>query len=70
MARMAASVSLSNIKVMYRTLSLPTPCSPVIDPPASMHAFIMAADAASTRSTCSRSLASKLILGCRFPSPA
>src|SRR4029077_2474803 len=64
-ARMAARDWPSKIAGMYRSLSTPTPCSPVMVPPAAMQAFMISALAAWTRSCSSGLVASKEMLGCR-----
>src|SRR5207249_7091153 len=69
-ARMAASASPSKISGMYRSLSSPTPCSPVIVPPAAMHAAMISPLASSTRALRPGTRPSNEMLGCRLPSPA
>src|SRR5260221_4239808 len=58
------------ISGMYACFSMPTPCSPVIVPPASMHCVRISRPAAMTRSRMPASPASNRIIGCRLPSPA
>ena len=47
---MVSRSSAPNIFGMYRDLSTPTPCSPVIDPPYSMHVSRIAPDSTSAAS--------------------
>ena len=47
---MVSRSSALNIFGMYRDLSTPTPCSPVIDPPYSMHVSRIAPDTFSAAS--------------------
>jgi hypothetical protein len=49
MSHMAAISSSLKIMLMYSRLSMPTPCSPVMVPPAATQARIISRDAASTR---------------------
>src|SRR5690606_36142488 len=65
-----ASSALPTTRSMYSRLSSPTPCSPVMVPPASTHRRMISRDAASTRRTSSALRRSKRMFGCRFPSPA
>ena len=51
-------------------LSKPTPCSPVIVPPAATQTSINSRPASLTRRTWSTERESKQINGCRLPSPA
>jgi hypothetical protein len=59
-----------NILGMYRDLSTPTPCSPVIEPPASRHASRIWPDTSSAAASCPGTASSYSTSGCRFPSPA
>ena len=58
------------IMSMYGSLSRPTPCSPVIVPPAFTHAVMISRIATCTRAVSSASEASYAMFGCRLPSPA
>src|SRR6267142_4749879 len=51
-------------------LSSPTPCSPVIDPPAPMHSSKILLESPSAASSCPAILRSYKTNGCKFPSPA
>src|SRR4029077_14794803 len=51
-------------------LSSPTPCSPVIDPPAAMHNSKILLESISATSSCPEILRSYKTSGCKFPSPA
>ena len=59
-----------NIRGMYFALSMPTPCSPVIEPPCSMHRSRIAPETSSARSASPGTASSKSTSGCRLPSPA
>jgi hypothetical protein len=67
---MVSRSSGPNILGMYRDLSTPTPCSPVIDPPASRHASRIWPDTSSAAAFCPGTASSYSTSGCRFPSPA
>jgi len=49
---MVSRSSAPNILGMYRDLSTPTPCSPVIDPPCSRQVSRIAPDTFSAASAC------------------
>src|SRR4030067_1084515 len=55
---------------MTSRFSMPTPCSPVMVPPASTQRRRISAPAATTFSSWPGSASSKRMLGCRLPSPA
>src|SRR6185437_11692795 len=69
-AHIVASESGEKIRSMYPTLSSPTPCSPVIVPPAATHVCMISDIAACTRFVSSASAALYGMFGCRLPSPA
>src|SRR5215467_1569948 len=69
-AHIVASESGEKMRSMYRTLSRPIPCSPVIVPPAATHTLMISCIASCTRATSSASAALYVMLGCRLPSPA
>src|SRR5699024_9706726 len=58
------------IRGIAHTLSTPTPCSPVMDPPCSMHRSRMAPETSSARSVAPGSESSNSTSGWRLPSPA
>ena len=67
---MVSRSSRVNIFVMYLDLSVPTPCSPVIEPPCSMHRSRMAPDTSSARASSPGVASLYRTSGCRLPSPA
>ena len=67
---MVSRSSALNIFGMYFDLSMPTPCSPVIDPPCSMHRSRIAPDTSSAASASPGCASSNSTSGCRLPSPA
>ena len=62
--------SALNIFGMYLDLSVPTPCSPVIEPPCSMQVSRMAPDSSSAAAHACGVESSNSTSGCRLPSPA
>ena len=58
------------IRGMYFALSMPTPCSPVIEPPCSMQRSRIAPLTFSAASPAPSTASSKSTSGCRLPSPA
>ena len=67
---MVSRSSAPNILGMYRDLSTPTPCSPVIAPPWEMHRSRIAPLTRSAASPAPGCASSKSTSGCRLPSPA
>src|SRR3954470_4141434 len=55
---------------IWSFFSMPTPCSPVMEPPSSTQYCKISFPAASVRRVCSSSRGSNRISGCRLPSPA
>lgn len=66
-AKISSSVKMKRISSFF---SMPTPCSPVIDPPTAAHALRHSLPAASARSVSPGLLASNNTSGCKLPSPA
>src|SRR5258708_3769255 len=69
-ARNISSSSGWNCTHIWLIFSTPTPCSPVMVPPTSMHFSSTSAANSSVRRSSSASFASNRISGCRLPSPA
>src|SRR6185437_1384689 len=66
----SASSSGVNMSVIRSRFSTPTPCSPESTPPTLTHRRRMSAPNASARSNSPGFMMSKMIRGCRLPSPA
>ena len=62
--------SAENISGRYSRFSMPTPCSPVIEPPSETHSRRIVAGQLVRALERSRLAAVERISGCRFPSPA
>ena len=67
---MVSRSSSSYMRGMYFALSTPTPCSPVMEPPCSMHRSRIAPLTRSAASPSPSFDSSKSTSGCRLPSPA
>src|SRR4029079_14932929 len=59
-----------NIRGRISLFSMPTPCSPVMEPPTEIKYSRISFPAASVRASWSRSRMSNRMSGCRLPSPA
>ena len=70
MPRKRSSTTGGNCAHMPPIFSMPTPCSPVIVPPTSMHNCRMRSPNSTVRSLSPGLFASNRISGCRLPSPA
>ncbi len=68
--RIAARSASVKIQGMKSRFSRPTPCSPVIEPPASTQMRMISSPASSTRVGLAGRRSSKRMLGWRLPSPA
>ena len=67
---MVSRSSALNILGMYRDLSTPTPCSPVIEPPCEMHRSRISPDTTLAAASAPGLASSNSTSGCRLPSPA
>src|SRR5439155_2190397 len=67
---MVSRSSAVNMRGIDFALSTPTPCSPVIEPPCSMHRSRIAPDTCSAAAIAPSSSPENSTSGCRLPSPA